>query len=92
MQLNLKAFHDSNRRFTELNSDPRSGGISARDFGASKFCSHIDAASKLVAVWSDENSGEELNFEIYTNLYHHIDTNYTSLFSIQHILTQQQFF
>ena len=51
--------------FTELKSDPRSGGISAADFSASKFCSHIDAALKLVAVWSDENSGEELNFKIY---------------------------
>ena len=51
--------------FTELNSDPRSGGISAADFGANKFCSHIDAASKLVAVWSDETGGEELNFKIY---------------------------
>ncbi|WP_298703664.1 hypothetical protein [uncultured Campylobacter sp.] len=78
--------------FTELKRDPRIGGISAADFGASKFCSHIDAASKLVAVWSDNNSGEELNFKIYTNLHHRIDTNYTSLFSMQHILTQQQFF
>lgn len=51
--------------FTELKSNPRSGGISAADFGASKFCSHIDAASKLLAVWSDNNSGEELNFKIY---------------------------
>ena len=51
--------------FTELNINPRSGGISAADFGASKFCSHIDVASKLVAVWSDDNSGEELNFKIY---------------------------
>ena len=51
--------------FTELKSDPRSGGISARDFGASKFCFNVDAASKLVAVWSDNNSGEELNFKIY---------------------------
>lgn len=75
--------------FTELKSNPRSSGINTADFGASKFCSHIDTASKLVAVWSDENSGEELNFEIYTNLHHHIDTNYTSLFSMQHILTQQ---
>jgi hypothetical protein len=40
--------------FTELKSDPRSGGISAADFGASKFCSHIDIASNLVAVWGDE--------------------------------------
>jgi len=78
--------------FTELKRDPRIGGISATDFGASKFCSHIDAASKLVAVWRDNNSGEELNFKIYTNLHHRIDTNYTSLFSMQHILTQQQFF
>ncbi|WP_299227149.1 hypothetical protein [uncultured Campylobacter sp.] len=78
--------------FTELKSNPRNGGISAASFGASKFCSHIDAASKLVAVWSDNNSGEELNFKIYTNLHHRIDTNYTSLFSMQHILTQQQFF
>ncbi len=30
------------RDFTELKSDPRNGGISAADFGASKFCSHID--------------------------------------------------
>lgn len=51
--------------FTELKSNPRNGGISAASFGASKFCSHIDAASKLVAVWSDDNSGEELNFKIY---------------------------
>lgn len=51
--------------FTEFKSDPRSGGISARDFGASKFCFNVDIASKLVAVWSDENSGEELNFKIY---------------------------
>ena len=51
--------------FTELKSNPRNGGISAASFGASKFCSHIDAASKLVAVWSDNNSGEELNFKIY---------------------------
>ncbi len=72
--------------FTELKRDPRIGGISAADFGASKFCSHIDAASKLVAVWSDNNSGEELNFKIYTNLHHRIDTNYTSLFSMQYIL------
>lgn len=78
--------------FTELAGDPRSGGISAADFGASKFCFGVDAASKLVAVWSDETGGEELNFKIYTNLHHRIDTNYTSLFSMQHILTQQQFF
>lgn len=51
--------------FTELAGDPRSGGISAADFGASKFCSHIDTAFKLVAVWSDEYDGEELNFKIY---------------------------
>lgn len=51
--------------FTELKSDPRSGGISARDFGASKFCFGVNAAPKLVAVWCDENSGEELNFKIY---------------------------
>ncbi|WP_297963251.1 hypothetical protein [uncultured Campylobacter sp.] len=79
------------KNFTELKSDPRSSGISAVNFGASKFCSHIDTAFKLVAVWSDEYDGEELNFKIYTNL-HHIDTNYTSLFLMQHILTQQQFF
>lgn len=54
--------------FTELAGDPRSGGISAADFGASKFCSHIDTAFKLVAVWSDEYDGEELNFKIYINL------------------------
>ena len=40
--------------FTELKADPRNGGISAADFGASKFCSHIDIASKLIAVWGDE--------------------------------------
>jgi len=40
--------------FTELKSDPRSGGISAADFGASKFRFHIDIASNLVAVWCDE--------------------------------------
>ncbi|WP_297945932.1 hypothetical protein [uncultured Campylobacter sp.] len=74
------------KNFTELKSDPRGGGISAADFGASKFCSHINAASKLVAVWSDNNSGEELNFKIDTNLHHRIDTNYTSLFSMQYIL------
>ena len=51
--------------FTELKSDPRSGGISAADFGASKFCFGVNAASKLVAVWCDENSGKELNFKIY---------------------------
>lgn len=53
------------RDFTELKSDPRNGGISAADFGASKFCSHIDTAFNLVAVWSDEYDGEELNFKIY---------------------------
>lgn len=53
------------KNFTELKSDPRSGGISAADFGASKFCSHIDTAFKLIAVWSDETGGEELNFKIY---------------------------
>ena len=53
--------------FTELKRDPRIGGISAADFGASKFCSHINAAPKLVAVWSDEYDGEELNFK-FTNL------------------------
>ena len=52
--------------FTELAGDPRSGGISAADFGASKFCFVVAAASKLVAVWSDETGGEELNFKIYT--------------------------
>nr|WP_315113304.1 hypothetical protein [uncultured Campylobacter sp.] len=42
------------KNFTELKSDPRIGGISAADFGTSKFCSHIDTAFKLVVVWSDE--------------------------------------
>ena len=42
------------KNFTELKSDPRSGGISAADFGTSKFCSYIDIASNLVAVWGDE--------------------------------------
>jgi len=51
--------------FTELKSDPRSGGISAADFGTSKFCFDVDITSKLVTVWSDKNSGEELNFKIY---------------------------
>ncbi len=51
--------------FTELKSDSRSGGISVADFGASKFCFNVDTVAKLVAVWSDENSGEELNFKIY---------------------------
>lgn len=53
------------KNFTELKSDPRSSGISAVDFGASKFCFNIDTVAKLVAVWSDDNSGEELNFKIY---------------------------
>ncbi len=56
------------KNFTELKSDPRSGGISAADFGANKFCSHIDTAFNLVAVWNDETGGEELNFKIYINL------------------------
>ena len=42
------------KNFTELKSDPRSGGISATSFGTSKFCSYIDIASNLVAVWGDE--------------------------------------
>ena len=42
------------KNFTELKSDPRSSGISAADFGASKFSFHIDTAFKLVAVWGDE--------------------------------------
>ena len=53
------------KNFTELKSDPRSGGISAADFGTSKFCFDVDITSKLVTVWSDKNSGEELNFKIY---------------------------
>ncbi len=51
--------------FTELKSDPRSGGISAADFGASKFCFDVDTVTKLIAVWNDETGGEELNFKIY---------------------------
>ena len=54
------------KNFTELNSDPRSSSISAADFGASKFCFNVDTVAKLVAVWSDETGGEELNFK---NLY-----------------------
>lgn len=42
------------KNFTELKSDPRGGGISAADFGASKFCFDVDTATKLIAVWSDE--------------------------------------
>ena len=56
------------KNFTELKSDPRIGVISAADFGASKFYSHIDTAFKLIAIWSDEYDGEELNFKIYINL------------------------
>ena len=56
---------DSNQWFYQLKSDPRSGGISAADFGASKFCFDVDTVTKLIAVWSDETGGEELNFKIY---------------------------
>ena len=56
---------DSNQLFTELKSDPRSGGISATSFGTSKFYFDVDTVTKLIAVWSDETGGEELNFKIY---------------------------
>ena len=51
--------------FTELDGDPRYGGISAADFGASKFCFSADTLAKLVAVWGDEYEGEESGFKLY---------------------------
>ena len=50
------------KNFTELKSDPRGGGISAADFGASKFCSHINAASKLVAIWGYEANSKLISY------------------------------
>ena len=51
--------------FTELNGDPRYGGINAADFGASKFCFSADTLAKLVAVWGDEYESEEPGFKLY---------------------------
>ena len=51
--------------FTELDGDPRYGGINAADFGASKFCFSADTLAKLVAVWGDEYEGEEPGFKLY---------------------------
>lgn len=48
--------------FTELKSDPRSGGISAADFGASKFRFHIDTAFKLVAIWGYEANSKLISY------------------------------
>jgi len=51
--------------FTELDGDPRYGGINAADFGASKFCFSVGTLAKLAAVWSDEYEGEEPVFKLY---------------------------
>lgn len=51
--------------FTELAGDPRYGGVNATDFGASKFCFDVDTAAKLVAVWGDEDGGDEPDFKLY---------------------------
>lgn len=51
--------------FTELDGDPRYGGINAADFGASKFCFSVGALAKLVAVWGDEYEDEEPGFKLY---------------------------
>ena len=36
--------------FAKLKSDPRSSGISAADFGASKFCFGVNTVAKLTTV------------------------------------------
>ena len=51
--------------FTELDGDPRYGGIDAADFGASKFCFSVDTLAKTVAVWGDEYEDEESGFKLY---------------------------
>ena len=51
--------------FTELDGDPRYGGINAADFGASKFCFSVGTLAKLVAVWGDEYEDEEPGFKLY---------------------------
>ena len=51
--------------FTELDGDPRYGGINAADFGASKFCFSVGTLAKLVAIWGDEYEDEEPGFKLY---------------------------